>query len=122
MSEIYYRYDGCVVSVGGFSDLVTTRYELYCQEFHVTSRTPRGVWISNYGVKRFVLSGAKKRFACPTKLEAIESFIARKRRQIPILTKQLRNAEEALKVALEMKGRLECPLLLASGNPTSNKP
>jgi len=48
------------------------------------------------GDKKFVLTGATKRFACPTKEEALKSFKARKRRQISILEAQAKHAREAL--------------------------
>lgn len=67
-------------------------------EFDVVKETPRGVWLEMYGTKRFCLKNARKRYACPTQVEAKESFIARKKRQIKILTKQLEHA----KLALEM--------------------
>ena len=62
--------------------------------------TPKGVWVGHSPcTKRFVLKAAKKHYACSTEQEAKESFIARKKRQIRILKSQLRNAEEALKLA-----------------------
>jgi len=45
---------------------------------------------------RFVLSTAKKKFACETIELAKESFIARKNRQLSILKRQIRDVEEAL--------------------------
>ena len=55
----------------------------------VTKTTPKGVWLGN----RFVLRDVRKRFACPTLHEALESFVARKDRQISILSNQLSKAE-----------------------------
>ena len=59
-----------------------------CMKFRVVRRTPKGFWITpvwNYDDTRFlhfVLSGAGKRFAYPTRELARESFIRRKRREI----------------------------------------
>lgn len=66
------------------------------QEFRVRKVTPKGVRLDN---DRFVATAARKRFACPTKAEAMESFLARKKRQRAILSAQLRNVEKALKLA-----------------------
>ncbi len=65
-------------------------------EFKVLSNTEHGVWIDVYGHKRFVNLGSRKRYACPTVEEALESYQARKKRQIRILTRQLKQAEAAL--------------------------
>jgi hypothetical protein len=83
----YYRYE---------DSRTTNGIHVYFREFDVIKETPRGVWIDIYGAKRFVLKEARKRYACPSKEEAKESFKARKTRQIKILTKQLENAKRAL--------------------------
>lgn len=73
-------------------------------EHRVLKTTPCGAWIDHFGARRFVKSDARKRFACPTKEEAMVSFIARKRRQAAILRGQLDGVEEALRKAKEMCG------------------
>lgn len=60
--------------------------------YKVEKRTPKGAWLSD----RFVLLTANKRYACNTEEEAIESFIARRKRQIQILEGQLRKAKADL--------------------------
>lgn len=83
------------------------------QEYEILRTTPKGVWIrrgSSYGLhgdERFVLLGARKRFACPTKEEALESFIARKKAQKRIYEARARHAERALKIAKNMVGQPE---------------
>jgi hypothetical protein len=83
---------------------------LQCQEFKILKHTPKGEWVHiayDYSpdglrvveVKRFVLRTARKRFACPTKKEALESLIARRQRKIFILTGQIRDAEETIRKA-----------------------
>lgn len=62
----------------------------------VLRRTPKGVWINDYGTERFVLNDAKKQFACPTEEEAKTSFLARKNRQLGILRAQVRDVERAM--------------------------
>ena len=77
---------------------------LYCKEYRIIKETPRGHWVEiGFSSKRFVLKDARKRFACSTKEEALESFRARKRRQIGILRHQLRLAEAALKAEPEIR-------------------
>jgi hypothetical protein len=83
----YYRY---------YEVSTTSGVEVYFCTFIVLKKTTKGVWIDNYGNKKFVLNDARKKFACPTKGLAKESFIARKKRQIQILNKQLQKAKAAL--------------------------
>lgn len=80
-----------------------TRYSsgvvmLLKSEFPVIKETPTGVILDVYGVRRFVRRDARKRFACPTVDEALQSYHARKRRQVRILRHQLASAEAALKL------------------------
>lgn len=66
-------------------------------ELRVLRHTPKGVWVEGRGNRpRFVLRDAHKRYACPTREDALESFRARKRRQAGILRAQAKNAEQAL--------------------------
>ena len=46
--------------------------------------TNAGVWVDYYGQKKFVLNYATKKFAYPTKGEAMKSWLARKRKQLAI--------------------------------------
>jgi hypothetical protein len=105
--EYLYRYEDRTYSLGlnQFDDPLpgyTLKVEL--QEYRIIKRTPQGAWIvygswSMHTPKRFVLLSARKRFACETKEEALESFKARKRKQIKILKAQLKRAEMALSSA-----------------------
>jgi len=94
MDVLYRYYD--VPHKGGYVQVVL-------QTFPITKKTPKGFWIDNLGIPRFVLSGAYKRFACLTKDEALESFMARKKRQIKILTAQCKNATKALSEAKKIQ-------------------
>lgn len=94
MSEVYYRYDG---------------YEYASLEtYDVLRRTARGAWI-NIGLpfkgcekEKFILDGARKRWAYPTKEEALESFRIRKERQIRHCNDMIERANKALvKVGFE---------------------
>jgi hypothetical protein len=92
--QFYYRIrDGCFE--GG-------RAYLYAESIPVLRETKKGVWIGyDEEGKRFVLNDARKRYACPTVEEALESLKARKHRQIRILQGQLENAK---------KNALECSM------------
>lgn len=88
MSEVYYRYDG---------------YEYaQCDTYPVLRRTAKGVWI-NIGLsypglekEKFILDGARKRWAYPTKELALESFQIRKERQIRHCNDMIERANKAL--------------------------
>lgn len=69
------------------------RLEVVLIEYQVQKETPKGVRLTG---NRFVKRDARKRFACPTKEEAKESFEARKARQIRLLKSQICQAEHAL--------------------------
>lgn len=69
--------------------------EPYIVAYHVISHTLRGVWI-NDGRARFIKDGTRKKFACPTIEQALESYIARKKRHYKILKAQLDKVERNL--------------------------
>ena len=75
---------------------------------YLVKETPKGYWISydhNYKEevpwmkKRWVSKTTRKRYAYPTKEEALENYKARKNRQIKILKSRL---EVALKISYEL--------------------
>lgn len=95
------------------------RYEAYQQgehfpntmlrlvEFNLHKETPKGYWIG-YGHNepgqlrsdsRWVSKNGRKRYAYPTKEEAMNNFILRKQREIKILKARLMYSEDALTVA-----------------------
>lgn len=91
-------------------------------EFNVVRFTPKGAWISHPWLfepsyredgsykapgKRFQLRICRKRFACPTKKEALESLIARKTRQISIWQAQINQKEKAIQAANRLLGKPE---------------
>lgn len=86
--------------------------ELILEKYEVVKYTPKGKWIIHEFDKeldeehkryRFVLNNSRKRFAWETKEAALESFIARKKKQIKILESQLGFAEDALQKGIHMK-------------------
>lgn len=68
------------------------RIELHLCRYRVTKTTRCGAWVDG---KRFINLGHPKRFAVPTKVEALQSFRRRKTRQIVILETQLTRAKVA---------------------------
>jgi hypothetical protein len=106
----YYRVDG----ISG---------DVFMFELSVIRETPRGVWVQlpHSSTTRFVLADARKRYAWPTKEEAIDSFLARKRRQIRVLNGQIqrvrlqREAAETRRAELLERGYLGVPIPLSLG-------
>lgn len=89
--EKYYRYYD--------KDYTEGRYISYT-EYFVVRRTPKGVWISlGYENNKFVKDGARRRYAYPTKAEALESYRIRKRKQIAHNARQHDHAVECLAAA-----------------------
>lgn len=100
MKEFYRYYD-----TPGYYDYYGVNINM--ETLYLVKETLKGYWISydlNYSEnkphfighrKRWISKTSRKRFAYPTKEEAIESFTARKRRQVAILTGQLERAKIA---------------------------
>ena len=102
--EFWYRFEDqrYAPSLNEFDEAVGRgSLKIHLYTYLVLKHTPKGVWINasprfSFGHKKFVLKDARRRFACPTKEEALESFFARKKRQIGILRTRADDAEEAL--------------------------
>jgi len=85
--------------------------KVYLRSYKIIKRTRKGIWIKLFKYspledKKFVNLTSRKKFACLTKEEAIDSFIARKKRQTLILNGQLKDANEALEMAERLKIKL----------------
>jgi len=94
------HYTGGGVEVdGSYSASYFSHATVEFEEFEVVKVTPKGVRIRDhrYWRDRFVRLEATKRFACPTKEEALVSFRARKLRQLSILRSQARVIESAMR-------------------------
>ena len=105
--EYLYRYTNMQF---GSEDSRFCEIKLILSKYRVIKTTRCGKWITSsdyltyadqYVDKKFVNMEAKKRFACPTEKEALQSFIARKNRQISILSHQLDVAKRAREIAEE---------------------
>ena len=88
----FYRYENLYSNIGVRVDLL---------EFYLIKETAKGYWIKHQWdvkeeYKRWVSKNGKKRFAYPTKEEALYNFKKRKERQIKILQSLLNNTKMAL--------------------------
>lgn len=103
--KLHYRYTSSFTSCGYFdadgdwirsSSEISVSIEL--ETFLEVKKTPKGAWIhGERSGEKFVLDYGRKRYAWPTKELAWESFIARKRKQIRLLSVQIAAAEAAIK-------------------------
>ena len=101
----FYRYEAVVYAELGIEEYGSSRYPnpsivLYTYNLH--KETPKGYWIG-YGYPNslqshstWVSKTAKKRYAYPSKEEAITNYIKRTERRVKILKSQLRISEIAL--------------------------
>jgi hypothetical protein len=67
--------------------------------YRVVKVTPKGVWISDYGRKRWVSSTARKRFAHPTEEESLLAYRHRKVAYVKHARARLERAELELQLA-----------------------
>lgn len=81
------------------------RVSIHLRSYKVLRITAQGVWLydDHDGRERFVLRDARKRWAAPTKAEAITSLRARQARRETMLKTQLWHTEVALE-ALKKEG------------------
>lgn len=92
---VFYRFEDYLTG-----DEYAVRVELRLRELRVLKTTRCGVWLDDYGRRRFVLNDSYKKFAARTVDAARESFIARKRRQVSIYRHRVAHAENALEQAI----------------------
>lgn len=102
MTEYWYRYeDHRTAPPLDEWDQPVGRGEVHIGQlrYEVLRHTPKGVWIryvTMFNDERFVLRDARKRFACPTVEEAQISFMARKKKQLSILTVRAQDVRDAV--------------------------
>lgn len=104
MIDYLYRYEDRTYGVLNEWEEISGSYvKVEESKYRVFSETQCGYWIIIYAFdldskknRKWVSKIAKKRFAYPTKIQAMISFKARKERQIKILTNQLENAKKSL--------------------------
>ena len=89
-------------------------YRPILDKMFVVHTTPSGVYLAFFPPfkpfdrkdkgQKLVILAWKKKYAYPTKAEAIEAYWWRKQRQVIILEQQLRHAKECLDVAEKSRG------------------
>lgn len=138
LGDTWHRYKDQPYShvIDADRELYGSTLQLDLVTFEVFKITPKGVWLARawdinrsgdqptlyeHAAKHFVRLNAKRRYAHPTKVEALKSFIARKKSQAAILQRQLDRVDKA-----ERLGKAELfKQLLAAGeiegtpNPSS---
>lgn len=105
-------------NIGIFSSLETV--DVWCETYEVIKETPCGYWISDYkhhdpdkAIRnkytwtKWVSKDGKKRYAYPTREEALHSFIIRKHRQIGHAERHLDFAKQSLKQAEHLKKEMQ---------------
>lgn len=119
MREVWYRYfEYWTTPIDEYDEPMPGQSTLHIslEKFPVVRHTPKGVQLDiGYGTRddngklllRFVLKDARKQFACPTKLEAMKSFLARKKRQLSIYEARASSARIAINNANQMLTQLE---------------
>lgn len=112
--EVLYRFEDVVCAPPLYDDNYSgsSRVELVMLKLPILKHTPCGVWIGEYGNKKFVNLRAKKCFACPTVEEAMESFLKRKERQRGLILTQLERVKTAIdlirkKIEVELESRMK---------------
>lgn len=96
----YYRYEDSLVHSWDYEyeTITHSRVVVNLKEFDVIKHTRCGVWLDVFGTKKFVKTKARKRWACPSRREAYESFLARKKKQKRILESQLDRVEQSIHI------------------------
>lgn len=107
--EYFYRYynQNCSNGVDQFDNPYPGHtVTIGVLRFPVIRYTPKGVWLETFNGNRFVLLTAYKKFACPTKEEALQSFISRKNREYTLYRNRMEDIERALELAGREKRKL----------------
>ena len=96
--EYLYRFRDQLVSngVGEYDGYTGSHVKVLLDRFCIMKRTPKGAWIDIWGEKRFVNLTARKQYACDSPEEARQSYLARKKRQVRILSSQLSSSKSAM--------------------------
>ncbi|ESY35809.1 hypothetical protein NKK48_01790 [Mesorhizobium sp. C386A] len=76
-----------------YEDSSAYHSSIHLRRYRVLRETPKGVWLDDYGLERFVLKDAVKRWAYPTIELAQASFLIRKRKQVAHLENYLAHAK-----------------------------
>ena len=111
VGDRWYRVEGESYSIlNEWDEPCSSRHELASKCYQVVKVTPKGVWVSRlYGIgenryldeyKRFIRTTAKKWYARPSEVDALQDFVRRKRAQARILSSRLAVVEQFEAMAL----------------------
>jgi hypothetical protein len=115
----FYRYEAIEYAqmdsdTGEYIDRVFPNPQLHVNEYDLLKETPKGYWIgygslgvSMYNWKKWVSKTSRKRFAYPTKEEALENYIKRTEKRLKILEWQVQECEIGLKLAKAKKNEIQ---------------
>jgi len=116
----FYRYEiRNYASLGADGDYVSSSIpnpKVELTEFNLHKETPKGYWIgygyyyptdSLRGKSHWISKTSKKRYAYPTKEEALKSFIYRQKYALKILDYQILNRKFALNIAESMLEKMK---------------
>lgn len=103
LGDIWYRYYDIQYAPpldldGRPSTLVPGSVVINLTSFKIIKLTPKGVRLDN---GRFINLESNKKFAWPTREEALDSFKARKKAEIRIMQARENKAQRALRIALD---------------------
>ena len=100
----FYRYEIIELMPNHSDSFKDVEVEIIEKTYHMIRETPKGYWIHPNKYlpfpdknSKWVSKTAKKRFAYPTKAEAMQNFKARTKRRIWILEDQIKVCQMALK-------------------------
>lgn len=105
MKEFYRYYMQVYASNDGWGP---STVQIQLMKFYLVKETPKGYWISYEGGvaylknDKWVSKTSRKRFAYPTKEEALRAFIMRTERRQLILETQLSDCKRAIHLAKTM--------------------
>ena len=103
----FYRYSyyevGSIYEEEPFSLKMFPNIKLRIDSFSLVKETEKGYWIrspyDSYGFKRWVSKTAKKRFAYPTKEEALNNLVIRTKRRLNYLEHDINACRKVLILA-----------------------
>lgn len=103
----FYRYECEIINRQIFK--ISPLGKLKLIEFELIKETPKGYWISEsikihegfpkYFDKIFILKESRKRFAYPTKEDALNNYILRTKKHIKLVENKLNPKKQTLKKA-----------------------
>jgi len=87
-----------------FDEYCGSNIHVYFQKFEIVKWTPQGIWIKQFmGQPKFVLLTAFKKFASPSKQEAIDELVRRKTIYTNILNEKIHQSQIYIKYAKNLR-------------------